>query len=489
MYKFSSIMATDMYNLTMAYAYWRLGRHNDQAVYHLSFRQNPFKGGFIICAGLQTAIDNIIQQFNITDEEKKYLTNLTDSNGDKLFSEDFILFLQNMQFSCDIHAVPEGTIAFPNEPLVRVSGPIIQCQLIETLLLNTIGFQSLIATKAARICLAAKNKPVVEFGMRRAHNIEGSMLASRAAFIGGCVATSNMLAGRKFNIPVRGTQSHSWITSFDKEEEAFKQYAAHTPHSMHVFLVDTYCTLKGIKTAIKVAKELQAQGRKFIGIRIDSGDLAWFSKQARSMFDQAGLKEAKIFASNEVDEYIIESIEHEGGKVDCWGVGTKLVTGGNTPSLGCVYKLSALKQKGQAEWQYKIKISEQIFKTSIPGMQQIKRFISDNGEYLGDMIFDELNETNMSTNIIDPVENTHNKNFTPSTKSKLLLKHIVKAGQLLDDFSTLPEIQKFVKTELKSVHSGIKRFINPHQYPAGLEENLYKQRAQMIEKLKESAEK
>jgi len=474
-----------MYNLTMAYAYWRLGRHNDQAVYHLSFRHNPFKGGFVICAGLQTAIDDIIQQFNINDEEREYLNNLTDSNGDRLFSEDFILFLQNMSFSCDIHAVPEGTIVFSNEPLVRISGSIIQCQLIETLLLNVIGFQSLIATKAARICLAAKNKPVIELGMRRAHNIEGSMLASRAAFIGGCIATSNMLAGHKFNIPVRGTQSHSWVTSFDKEEEAFRQYAAHTPNSMHIFLVDTYCTIKGIKTAIKVAKELQAQGQKFIGIRIDSGDLAWFSKQARILFDQAGLKEAKIFASNEVDEYIIESIEHEGGKVDCWGVGTKLVTGGDTVSLGCVYKLSALKQSEQRHWQYKIKISEQTLKTSIPGIQQIKRFMSDGGAYLGDMIFDELDETNMSANIFDPVKNTRHKNLASYTKSKLLLKQIVRAGQLIDDFPNLSEIQKFAKIELQSVHSGIKRFINPHQYPVGLEENFYNRRAQMIEKLKE----
>ncbi len=466
------MISTDLYNLTMSYAYWKLNRHNDHAVYHLCFRKNPFKGGFAIAAGLHTAIQTAAKEFVINDQERDYLLSIKDDANNNLFTKEFVNFLSNLKLSCDIYAIEEGSIVFPYEPMVRVSGPIIQCQIIETLLLNTIGFQTSIATKAARICYAAKDTPVVEFGMRRSPSLSSSVFASRAAFIGGCVATSNTLAGQEFGIPVRGTQSHSWVTAFDTEEDAFKAYASHIPESMNVFLVDTFSTLKGVETAIKVGHDLRQQGKRLVGIRIDSGDLAWLSKQARHMLDTNGFADAKIFVSNEVDEYVIESIYREGGKIDCWGVGTKLIAAGGNEPLGCVYKLSALKRGDDKGWQYKIKISEQAAKTSIPGVQQVKRFIGDDGEYLGDMIFNEADD-NVSNNIIDPLDSNHKKTFPSNCKSKLLLKPIIKKGVIVYQFPSLSSIQERTKTEMNSIHYGIKRFMNPHIYPVGIEESLY----------------
>src|SRR5690606_21660222 len=295
-------------------------------------------------------------------------------DGSPVFDADFLDYLQKLEFSCDIDAVEEGTVVFPNSPLVRVRGPLIQCQLLETPLLNIINFQTLIATKAARINVAAQGEPVLEFGLRRAQGIDGALAASRAAYIGGCTSTSNVMAGKLFGIPVSGTHAHSWIMSFETEIEAFEAYADAFPDQC-IFLVDTYDTLNGVKNAIKVGEILRSKGKQMIGIRIDSGDLAYFSTKARQMLDEAGFPDAKIVASNDLDEHIIASLKSQDAAINIWGVGTKLVTAYDQPALGAVYKLSAIRNE-QGEWEPKVKVSQQSLKINIPGIHNTKRYYS-----------------------------------------------------------------------------------------------------------------
>jgi nicotinate phosphoribosyltransferase len=321
-------------------------------------------------------------------------------------------YLSELKFSCDIDAVEEGTVVFPNAPMVRVKGPLIQCQLLETPLLNILNFQSLIATKAARINLAAKGEPVLEFGLRRAQGIDGALAASRAAYIGGCASTSNVMAGKLFGIPVSGTHAHSWIMSFETELEAFEAYADAFPNQC-VFLVDTYDTINGIKNAIKVGQALRKKGKEMMGIRIDSGDLAYFSNQARELLDEAGFPEAKIVASNDLDEHIITSLKGQEASINVWGVGTKLVTAFDQPALGAVYKLSAIKTENGI-FQPKIKISQQSLKINIPGIHNVKRYYS-NDKAVADMIYLENEEINpRGTVIIDPTDPTRRKRIMPA---------------------------------------------------------------------------
>src|SRR4029434_128136 len=319
-----SALLTDLYQLTMAFGYWKSGLEAKEAVFHLFFRNQPFKGGFSIACGLTDAID-YLGAFSFQADELSYLSTLTGNDGKPLFEPAFLDYLQTIKWNCNVDGIPEGTVVFPNEPLLRIQGPLIQCQLVETALLNTLSFQTLIATKAARVCLAAKSAPVIEFGLRRAQGADGALTASRAAFIGGGAATSNVLAGYRLGIPIRGTHAHSWVMAFDTEEEAFRAYAAAMPNNA-IFLVDTYDTLKGVDHAIEMGRWLRQQGHDLAGIRLDSGDLAWLSIEARRMLDEAGFPTATIVASNDLDEQTIESLKLQGAQINVWGVGTKLVT-------------------------------------------------------------------------------------------------------------------------------------------------------------------
>ncbi|MEO8270672.1 MAG: nicotinate phosphoribosyltransferase, partial [Aureliella sp.] len=364
-------LLTDLYQLTMAYGYWKQGKAEQQAVFHLFFRSNPFQGGYAIAAGLGPVLD-FVKSFRFFASDVEFLETLTGNDGQPLFEKAFLQYLAELHLALDIDAIPEGTLVFPHEPLLRVRGPILQCQLLETALLNIINFQSLIATKAARIVMSARGDAVLEFGLRRAQGIDGALAASRAAFIGGCAATSNVLAGKQFGIPVKGTHAHSWVMSFDTELEAFGAYAAAMPNNC-VFLVDTYDTLDGVRHAITVGNWLRETGHEMVGIRLDSGDLAWLSIEARKLLDAAGLHDATIVASNDLDERLIASLKQQGATIGVWGVGTKLVTAYDQPALGGVYKLGAIEDV-TGHWHPKIKLSEQWIKTSTPGIQQVRRY-------------------------------------------------------------------------------------------------------------------
>jgi len=303
-------LLTDLYQLTMAYGYWQSGRADQQAVFHWFFRNNPFEGGFVVTAGLSLVLD-YIRDFQFQSDDIEYLKTLVGEDGEALFDDAFLDYLANLKLSVDVDAMPEGTVAFPHQPLLRIRGPILQCQLLETALLNLLNFQTLLATKSARICRAAGDDSVLEFGLRRAQGIDGGLSASRAAYIGGCAATSNVLAGKIYGIPVKGTHAHSWIMSFDNELEAFRTYADAMPNNC-VFLVDTFDTLEGVRKAVEIGKYLREKGHSLLGIRLDSGDLAWLSIEARKILDDGGFADAKIVASNDLDEHLIESLKHQG---------------------------------------------------------------------------------------------------------------------------------------------------------------------------------
>src|SRR6266478_1476928 len=307
-------LLTDLYQLTMACGYWKSGRAEREAVFHLFFRHSPFQCGFTLTAGLAPAIE-FLQSFRFTKDDLAFLSTLRGNDDQPLFDRGFLDYLGTLRFSCDVDAIPEGTAVFPQEPLLRIQGPILQCQLLETALLNLINFQSLSATKAARVCLAARGEPVLEFGLRRAQGIDGALAASRAAYVGGCAATSNVLAGQLFGIPVRGTHAHSWVMAFDTEEEAFRAYAEAMPNNA-VFLVDTYNTLAGVRRAIEMGRWLREHGHELGGVRLDSGDLAWLSLEARRLLDEAGFPKASILASNDLDEQTIASLKQQGAAID-----------------------------------------------------------------------------------------------------------------------------------------------------------------------------
>lgn len=485
LYKESLSLHTDFYQITMAYAYWKSGKAEQEAIFHLYFRKHPFHGGFTVACGLEDVID-YLQHFSFTDADINYLAGLTGNDGKPLFEEAFLEFLKNSRFTCDLMAVPEGSVVFPNEPLLRIQGPLWQCQILETPLLNIMNFQTLIATKAARIRLAAKEDPVLEFGLRRAQGIDGGFSASRAAYIGGCDGTSNVLAGKLLGIPVKGTHAHSWVMSFDSEEEAFQAYAQAMPNNC-ILLVDTYNTLEGVKKAIRVGQQLRARGYELAGIRLDSGDLAYLSIEARKLLDEAGFRQTKIVASNDLDEHIVESLKQQGARIDIWGIGTKLVTAFDQPALGGVYKIAALKNPETGDWEYKIKLSEQSIKVSVPGKLQVKRFYdASRGLYVGDMIYNELSppEGNHFT-IVDPQDPIRRKRLSSDVfESKDLLIPVFEKGKAVYSLPDLEHIRRHRQEELDKLHGSIKRFVNPHLYPAGLEKGLYRLREDLIEKLR-----
>jgi nicotinate phosphoribosyltransferase len=474
LYRHSLALLTDLYQLTMAYAYWKSGTHDKEAVFQLFFRRNPFGGGFTLACGLTRAIEFISRlQFDAGD--LAYLRTLQGNDGKPLFDPAFLDELGALRFTCDVDAIPEGTVVFPQEPLLRVTGPIIQGQILETALLNIVNFETLIATKAARITLAAKGDPVLEFGLRRAQGIDGGLAASWAAYVGGCAATSNVLAGRLFGIPVRGTHAHSWVMSFADERAAFAAYAAAMPNNC-IFLVDTYDTLRGVDQAIEAARRLRETGHEMVGVRLDSGDLAYLSTKARKKLDAAGFPKAVIVASNDLDENLIASLKEQGAAIGSWGVGTRLVTGGDQPALGGVYKMSAVRRSGEA-WRPTVKLSEQAVKVSNPGKLQVRRYAA-NGELTADVIYDE--DRGVGTVMIDPNDLTRRKALPAGPEAEDLLVPIFRGGKRVYDPPGIHGIRERARAQMASLHGGITRFVNPHLYPVGLEQRLFDLKTDLV---------
>ena len=484
LYASSLTLLTDFYQLTMAYGYWKTGMAEKESVFNLFFRKSPFNGGFAINCGLAYVID-FINNFHFTDEAIDFLAEVKGEDEQPMFDPAFLAYLRNLTFTCDVDAIPEGKAVFPQEPLLRVQGPILQCQLIESPLLNFINFQTLIATKAARIHIAARGEPVLEFGLRRAQGIDGAIAASRASYIGGTASTSNVLAGKLFGIPLSGTHAHSWIMAFEDELSAFKAYAEAMPNNC-VLLVDTYNTLEGIRKAIEVGIMLREKGKQLLGVRIDSGDLAYFSIEARKLLDRAGLEDTQIVASNDLDENIISSLRSQDAKIDVWGIGTKLVTAYDQPALGAVYKLSAIKNDDQ--WEYKIKLSEQALKVNNPGIQQVRRFHTsgDTKSLIADMLYDTQQPLGKKHKIIDPLDLTRRKVIkSDEVDSEDLLVPVFKKGKSVYQSPDLHTIRKQTIRSLEELPAGVKRFINPHSYPVGLEEKLFTIKTDLILKLRE----
>ncbi len=475
-YRDTLALLTDLYQLTMAYGYWKSGRHEDEATFHLTFRKSPFKGAFAIASG-QGVLHEILAGFRFADDDLAYLATLRGNDDAPLFAPAFLELLGTLRLTCTIEAVPEGTVVFPHEPLLRVTGPLLQAQLLETLLLNVINFHTLIATKAARICLAAEGDRVMEFGLRRAQGIDGGLGASRAAFVGGCVGTSNVLAGKRYGIPVLGTHAHSWVMVFDSELEAFEAYAAAMPNNC-VFLVDTYDTLDGVRRAAQVATRLRARGHELVGVRLDSGDLAWLSIEARKILDAAGFPDASIVASNDLDEHIIHSLKSQGARIDVWGVGTKLATAYDQPALGGVYKLSSLRRPGGA-WEPRVKLSEQLIKVSTPGRLQVRRFLRD-GKLEGDAIYDEAIGIPPSPTIVDPMDPTRRRRFDAGLEARDLLAPFFGPDGPVGAPEPLSAARDRAHAELATLHEGVKRLTFPHIVPVGLEHDLHALKTRLV---------
>ena len=482
LYDTSLSLLTDLYQLTMAYGYWKSGKAEQEAVFNLYFRKHPFQGGFTIACGLSSVID-YLNEYRIDEEDLEYIGSLTGSDGKVLFETGFLDYLRTMEFKCSVNAIPEGTVVFPNEPLLRIQGPVLQCQLLETPLLNLINFQSLIATKAARMRLVANEDSLLEFGLRRAQGPDGGMTASRAAYIGGFDATSNVLAGKLYGIPVKGTHAHSWVMSFDDELESFETYARYMPNNV-TLLVDTYDSIQGVKNAIIVGNQLRERGYELGGIRLDSGDLAYLSIEARKLLDGAGFQKTNIVASNDLDEYIMDSLKIQGAKINVWGIGTKLVTAYDQPALGGVFKLAAIKNE-LGNWDYKLKLSEQAIKVSTPGIQQVRRFKDAKG-FISDMIFNIETPLSEKPMMVDPYDFTKTRSFSDTLTYEDLLVPVFVDGELVYSLPTIHETRERVEQQLAHFHKGIKRFVNPHTYPVGLEKELFDMKTDLIVKLRAS---
>lgn len=481
LYKESLCLMTDLYQLMMAYGYWQQGMTQKEAVFYLSFRNPPFHGGFTVAAGLEYVID-FMEHFRFHDSDLEYLATLKGADHKRYFPDEFLIYLRNLKFTCDVDAVPEGTVIFPQEPLIRVQGPLIQCQLLESPILNLINFSTLIATKAARVCIAANGDPVLEFGMRRAQGIDGALTATRASYIGGCDATSNVLAGKLYGIPVRGTHAHSWVMAFEDELSSFEAFAEALPGNC-VFLVDTYNTIEGTKKAIQVGKILDEHKKPFLGVRLDSGDLAYLSIVCRQMLDEAGFHHAKIYASNELDETLITELKRQGAQIGVWGVGTKLVTGKEQAALDGVYKLSAIRDP-DGPWEWKLKLSEQLLKISNPGILQVRRFVSDKGN-VADVIYDIHTELDEGCSFVDVLDPTKEKVMKKGWQSYDLLKPILRKGKKVYDLPALSDIRSSTIENLEQFPDSIKRFLNPHQYIVGMEVSLYKAKVDLIRQIRQ----
>jgi len=479
----SNSLLTDFYQLTMAYGFWKSGMADKESVFHLFFRRAPFNGNHTISCGLENVM-HYINGLQFKPEDLEYLESVKGNDGNPIFEKGFLTYLGKLEFRCSMDAVPEGTIVFPLEPMIRIQGPIVQCQLLETPLLNLMNFPSLIATKAARICRAAQGGPVLEFGLRRAQGVDGAMTASRSAYIGGCDATSNVLAGRRFGIPVRGTIAHSWVMAFADETEAFRTYSEVMPNNS-VLLVDTYSTIDGVKKAIQVGKGLKEKGYKLSGIRLDSGDLADLSIKARELLDKNGFPDARIVASNDLDETTIQDLKARHARIDTWGVGTKLITAFDQPALDGVYKLSAIRTPDK-DWEYKIKVSDQSAKVTTPGIQQVRRYYRDN-RYDGDVIYDLKTDMSKGCTLIDPFDTNRQKKIGPGARYKDLLVPIYRQGKLVYELPTLEAIKQKVQEEIGSFQPSVMCLTNPHVYPVGNERSLHELKTKLILKGNRSA--
>jgi len=459
-------MMTDLYQLTMMNGYLHHGMQQNRACFDLFYRQRGDIMAYAVAAGLEQAIE-YVKNLRFTDDDIAYLRSLS------IFDEAFLDYLKNFKFSGQILAVPEGTIIFPNEPIIRVIAPVMEAQLLETALLNIINHQTLIATKAARVVQAAKGDTVLEFGLRRAQGPDAGIYGARAAIIGGCHSTSNVLTGQLFNIPIAGTHAHSWVMSFPDELSAFRAYADVFPTNC-LLLVDTYDTLgSGVPNAITVFKELRAKGYEPKGIRLDSGDLAFLSRQARRMLDDAGFPEAKICASGDLDEEVIWDLKAQGAAIDIWGVGTKMITSMDNPALGGVYKLAAEESNG--EFVPRIKISENPVKVTNPGVKQLYRFYDrKSGKALADLIAleDEDYASGEPIEMFDPV-NTWKRMTLCEYEARKLLVPVFENGELVYDMPSLSEIAAYAHKELESFWEEYRRLTRPHRYKVDLSKKLY----------------
>jgi nicotinate phosphoribosyltransferase len=468
-----SALLTDLYELTMMQGYFHY-QMNPRVVFDMFFRRQPFHGGFSVFAGLDDLL-SALEELRFTDEDLEYL----DSVG--MFHKDFLDFLRDFRFRGDIWAMDEGTAIFPHEPLIRVHATLMEAQLIESLLLNIVNFQTLIATKTARIYLAANHGRVAEFGLRRAQGVDGAVSASRAAFIGGAGATSNVYAGKRFDIPVTGTMAHSWVMAFDDEREAFDKFADLYPDSS-ILLIDTYDTLdSGIPNAVRVGKRLKELGKPF-GVRLDSGDIQYLSLQVRKALDRAGLTDATIAASNELNEDIIHQLVSAGTPIDLWGVGTHLVTGGSEASFSGVYKLAAKEVDG--EFQPTMKVSDNPEKSTNPGIKQVHRFLDDEGSPLADLICfdgDEIDPQKTYT-FHHPYVDYRHFSMRPRGPVVPLLKERMKEGKVVGPRPSLKEIQTLARNNLDALDQTYRRILNPHIYKVSICDSVKSTKGEMLER-------
>ena len=473
-------LLTDFYELTMMQGYFKEKDANETVIFDAFYRNNPVGSGYSICAGLDQVID-YVKNLHFDEDDVDYLR----TTG--MFEEDFLDYLRHFHFSGDIYAIPEGSVVFPREPLVKIIAPIMEAQLIETALLNIINHQSLIATKAARVVYAAQGDGVMEFGLRRAQGPDAGIYGARAAMIAGCIGTSNVLCGKMFDVPVKGTHAHSWIMSFPDELTAFRTYAKLYP-SACILLVDTYDTLKsGIPNAIKVFKEMREAGipLTFYGIRLDSGDLAYLSKKAKKMLDAAGFPDAVISASNDLDEYLIDSLKVQGATINSWGVGTNLITAKDCPSFGGVYKLAAVKDKTTGEFIPKIKLSENAEKITNPGNKTIYRiYDKENGKIIADLIclVGEKFDTNNSLLLFDPQETWKKTLLAPGSYTmRELLVPVFLNGECVYESPKVMDIQKYCKEELDTLWDESKRLVNPHTVHVDLSNELWQTKQKLLD--------
>ncbi len=473
----TSVMLTDLYQLTMAQAYHAAGLADTEACFHLYFRQNPFGNGFTVACGLETALE-WLESWSFTDSDIAYLASLLGNDGRPLFSAEFLETLVDLRFRGTVDAVPEGTVVYPREPLLRITGTLPECQIAETALLTIINFQTLVATKAARVRLAAGDDQVLEFGLRRAQGPDGGLTASRAAYIGGCDATSNVLAGREFGIPVAGTHAHSWVMAFGTESEAFDAYADALPNNV-TLLIDTYDTLEGARLAAETGRRLRARGHNLAAVRIDSGDLAWLSVRVREILDEAGFTSTRIVASNELDEHTIASLKEQGAMIDVWGVGTRLVTGWDQPALGGVYKLAALRRPG-GEWVPRVKVSDATAKTTVPGVHGVRRYRRPDGSLAGDMIYDISHMPADCAMMIDPDDPARRKTFSAEQQYEELLVPVMRGGERVAAAPALAEVRERALASVAEIDPSVRRFLNPHVYPVGLERSLHDLRTALV---------
>ena len=469
-------LLTDLYQLTMLNGYFEKNIHKDIVIFDMFFRKNACNGGYTIICGIEQLVE-YINNLHFSDDDLEYLKSLG------LFSDKFLDFLKDFKFTGDIYAVEEGTIMFPKEPIITVKAPLYQAQLIETALLTIVNFQSLISTKASRVCYAAKGDPVFEFGLRRAQGPDAGTYGARAAVVGGCAGTANVLAGKMFDIPVAGTQAHSWVQKFDNELDSFRAYADVYPDNC-LLLVDTYDVLKsGVPNAIKVFDELKAKGHKPKGIRIDSGDLQYLSNESKKLFEEAGYYDLIYTASNDLDEYTIASLKSSGAAINSWGVGTKLITSAESPSLGGVYKLTASYENDKLI--PKIKISEDAEKINNPGFKKVVRIYNENNMAEGDLIMlhDEEIDTTKPLTIFDPTYTWKKTTFQNYT-IKELQKPLFKNGECKYVPKSVIEIKKHVNEQLNTFWDSYKRFSNPKKYKVDLSKNLWTLKSDLLDSKK-----